>query len=96
MKTFNISARADEEVVEKYRCINQKPESSLWVWAVTWKPVYISHYSGTLVPDLQHGQLDLGTVVALLADLQDDVNDLGVVTPDLYACFVLLANTVTV
>lgn len=49
-----------------------------------------------LVPDLQHRQSVLGTVVALLADLRDDVTDLGVVTPDLYACFLLLANTLTV
>lgn len=49
-----------------------------------------------LVPDLQHRQFDLGTAVALLADLQDDVTNLGVVTPDLYACFLLLAKTLTV
>lgn len=49
-----------------------------------------------LVPDLQHRQFDLGTAVALLADLQDDVTNLGVVTPDLYACFLLLAKTLAV
>ena len=93
-KKLSTSASYCPGIVEKYRCINQKYESSLWVWA--WNPVYISHYSGMLVADLQHRRFDLGTAVALLAELQDDVTNLDVVTPNLYVCFLLLAQTLAV